>query len=66
MIKSYYACGSPFDIMVSHGAEYADAYTSVWRVTDAIKKYEKLKIKFPSHEEHKLIAHGFLKSRHWI
>ena len=56
----YFAGGSPYDLMSSHGVGHNDIYNSVWGIVDAVNQCPKLQISYPtSHEKQKEIAGKF-------
>ena len=58
----YFAGGSPYDLMSSHGVGHNDGYKSVWGTVDAVNQYQKLQISFPtSHTKQIEIAGAFAK-----
>ena len=59
MAVRYFAGGSPYDIMLTHGVSYPTVFTSIWGVVDCINKNPTLQIRFPSHHEQQSIARGF-------
>ena len=57
----YFAGGSPYDIMLSHGISHTSFFESVWSVVDAVNQHPDLAIKFPElHEKQREIALGFM------
>ena len=56
----YFAGGSPYGLMSSHGVGYNNIYHSVWGIVDAVNQCQKLQISYPmSHEKQKEIASKF-------
>ena len=60
----FFAGGSIYDIMLSHGIGKQSVYNSAYGVVDAVNNCPSLDlnadgVKFPSHEEQKIIAAGF-------
>ena len=55
----YFAGGSPYDIMLTHGVSYCSIFSSVWGVVDAVNSTEGLAFYFPSHQQQVKIATGF-------
>lgn len=55
----YYAGGSPYDIKLVHGVGRTSIFVSVWGVCDAVNNTPYLDIKFPNHDEQRVIASGF-------
>ena len=55
----YFAGGSPYDIMLTHGVSYCSVFSSVWGVVDAVNSTEGLAFYFPSHQQQVKIATGF-------
>jgi hypothetical protein len=61
----YFAGGSPYDLIVSHGVSHSSIFNSIWRVVRAINRCNELRIQFPAdHSIQRNIAEGFkAKSR---
>jgi len=57
----YFAGGSVYDIMVSHGVSAASVFLSVWGVVDVINNHPNFKLEFPSHAQQEVIAKSFEK-----
>ena len=55
----YFAGGSPFDLMTSHGVGYSDVYRSIWIIVDMINICPNLSIKFPSRFKQREFAREF-------
>ena len=51
--------------MQTHGVAFSEVYKSIWKILDTINAYKKLTIKFPNHNEQKIIAEGF-KMKLWV
>ena len=58
----YFAGGSPYDILLSHGLSHSSLFVSVWAVVDAVNKHPDLAIGFPTdHAKQRAIARGFME-----
>jgi hypothetical protein len=56
----YFAGGSPYDLLLSHGVSHSTIFNSIWRIVHAINECESLRILFPSdHNVQRQIAAGF-------
>ena len=56
---NYFAGASPSDLIISHGVGYNAVYDSVWDIVNAINSCDKLKIKFPNHDQQQFSASQF-------
>ena len=59
MALRLFAGGDKADIGLVHGVHTNEPYRAMWEIVDLVNSCEDLKIKFPSHEEQKIIAEGF-------
>jgi hypothetical protein len=61
----YFAGGSPYDLILTHGVSHSTIFNSIWCVVRAINKCQELKIQFPAdHNVQRQIAESFkAKSR---
>lgn len=60
MALRYFAGGSPYDIMLTHGVSYKSVFISVWGVVDAVNSEGKMAFHFPDHDAQTEIAQGFM------
>ena len=59
MALRLFAGGDKADIGLVHGVHTNEPYRAMWEIVDLVNSCEDLKLKFPSHEEQKIIAEGF-------
>jgi DDE superfamily endonuclease len=56
----WFAGGSVYYIMTTHGISHTETINGIWYVVDALNLHTSLNIKYPEdHQEQKLIAEGF-------
>ena len=56
----YFAGGSPYDLMITHGVSHSEVYNSIWKVVDAVNSCPELAITFPTcHAKQRELASGF-------
>ena len=58
----YFAGGSPYDLMSSHGVGYSDVYRSIWLIVDTINICPNLSISFPTRSKQRVFAREFEKN----
>ena len=61
----FFAGGATYDIGDNHGVHTNKVYDAVWDIVDRVNQNEGLKIKFPNHEEQKIIADEFM-NKSWV
>ena len=52
----FFAGGSPYDIILTHGVSYASIFISIWCVVHCVNRCLELLFSFPDHTEQKRIA----------
>ena len=56
----FFAGGSPYDLMLTHGVGYNDVYHSIWQIIDTINSSPGFSISFPTcHDKQREIATHF-------